>query len=92
VDDDEGPFLAAQRNARLDSFSPPSANSAKVLVTLFRKLILADNRALRDQVTALNQEQRELKASIDENEAVLNDRLYALYELDEAERPMIEQG
>ena len=92
VDATEGPFIAAQWNARLDSFSPPTNNSGRSLVNLLRRLIVTDNQALRDQIIALEQEQRALKLIITENEATLNEQLYALYGLNESERRMVEQG
>jgi hypothetical protein len=92
VDGIEGPFIAAQWNARLDSFTPPTNNRGRSLVNLLRRLIMTDNQALRDQVIALEQEQRGLKATIAEREEALNERLYDLYGLTEAERLMVEQG
>ncbi len=92
VDATDGPFIAAQWNARLDSFSPPANNPGRSLVNLLRRLIVTDNQALRDQVIALEQEQRASKATIINNEATLNERLYGLYGLNEAERQMVEQG
>ena len=92
VDGTDGPFIAAQWNASLDSFSPPTNNPGRSLVNLLRRLIVTDNQALRDQVIALEQEQRALKATITDNETTLNERLYGLYGVNEAERRMIEQG
>jgi type I restriction-modification system DNA methylase subunit len=92
VDASEGPFIAAQWNARLGSFSPPTNNPGRSLVNLFRRLIVTDNQALRHQVIALEQEQRALKLTITANETTLHERLYALYGLNDAERRMIEQG
>lgn len=92
VDPVEGPFIAAQWNARLDSFTPPSNNPGRSLINLLRRLIVTDNQALRDQVIALELEQRTAKATIADRETALNERLYALYGLTEAERRMIEQG
>ncbi|MCB4862722.1 hypothetical protein K7W03_24350 [Sphingobium sp. PNB] len=92
IDAVEGPFIAAQWNARLDSFTPPTNNPGRSLVNLLRRLIVTDNQALRDQVIALELEQRTVKAAIADMEAALNERLYGLYGLTEAERRMIEQG
>jgi len=92
VDAVEGPFIAAQWNARLDSFTQPSNNPGRSLVNLLRRLIVTDNQALRDQVIALELEQRAVKATIADRETALNERLYGLYGLTEAERRMIEQG
>ncbi len=92
VDAVEGPFIAAQWNARLDSFAPPTTNPGRALVNLLRRLIVTDNQALRDQVIALELEQRTMKATIEDREAALNERLYALYGLSDAECRMIERG
>lgn len=92
VDAVEGPFITAQWNARLDSFSPPTRNPGRSLVNSLRRLIVTDNQALRDQVIALELEQRTVKAAIADREVALNDRLYILYGITEAERRMIEQG
>jgi hypothetical protein len=92
VDPVEGPFIAAQWNGRLDSFTPPTNNSGRSLVNLLRRLIVTDNRALQDQVIALELEQRKAKATIAYREAALNERLYRLYGLTETERRMVELG
>ncbi len=92
VDAIEGPFIAAQWNARLDSFTPPTNNPGRSLVNLLRRLIVTDNQALRDQVIALELEQRTTKANIADREAELNEQLYGLYGLTDIERRMIEQG
>jgi hypothetical protein len=92
IDAAEGPFIAAQWNARLNSFSPPANNPGRSLVNMLRQLIVTDNQALRDQVIALEQEQRALKATIADNEGALNDRLYGLYGMNPIERRMIEKG
>lgn len=92
VDAVEGPFIASQWSARLDSFTPPTNNPGRSLVNLLRRLIVTDNQALRDQVIALELEQRTMKATIADREAALNERLYGLYGLTEAERRMIEQS
>ncbi|MBC2669169.1 hypothetical protein ACFOON_08325 [Novosphingobium piscinae] len=88
----EGPFIAAQWNARLDSFNPPTNNPGRALVNLLRKLIVTENQALRDQVIALELQQRTMKVTIAQREAALNNQLYGLYGLTDAERRMIEQG
>ena len=90
--DNDGPFISAQWNARLDSFTPPAKSPAKALVTALRRLIVTDNQALRNQVVALEQQQRGQKQDIADREAAINERLYALYGLTEAERRMVEQG
>jgi hypothetical protein len=92
VDAVEGPFIAAQWNARLDSFTPPTNNPGRSLVNLLRRLIVTDNQALRDQVIALALEQQTTRAAIVQSETALNERLYSLYGLTQAERRMIEQG
>jgi len=61
-------------------------------VNLLRRLIVTDNQALRDQVIALEQEQRALKATIADNETALNERLYGLGGVNEADRRTTEQG
>ena len=43
VDATEGPFIAAQWNFRLDSFSPPTNNPGRLLFNLLRSLIVTDN-------------------------------------------------
>ena len=86
----EGPFIAAQWNARLDGFTPPSDNPGRSLVNLLRRLIITENQVLRDQVIALELEQRTAKATVAGKEAALNDRLYGLYGLTAAERRMVE--
>jgi hypothetical protein len=92
VDGAEGPFIAAQWNARLDSFPAPTNKPGRSLVNLLRRLIVTDNQALQDQVIALEQDQRALKVTIRDAETALNERLYALYGLNEAERRMIAQS
>jgi hypothetical protein len=92
VDNVEGPFIAAQWNTRLDGFSPPASDPGKSLVRMLRRLIVTDNHALRDQVIALAQEQRAMRANITASELALNGRLYALYGLSAAERGAVEHG
>lgn len=92
VDNAEGPFIAAQWNARFDSFTPPTKNPGRSLVNLLRQLIVTDNQALRDQVISLELEQRTVKATIADREAALNERLYGLYGLSAEQRLMIENG
>ena len=87
-----GPFIAAQWNARLDSYIPPNNRPGRSLINLLRRLIVTDNQPLRDQVIALELEQRTVKAAIADREAALNELLYDLYGLTEAERRMIKQG
>ena len=90
LDEDEGPFIAAQWNAVANGFTPGGRSTAKKLVDVLRRLIVTDNDALRGQVIGLQDDVRRLDGEIDTAEATMNDLLAKLYGLKPAERAMVE--
>ena len=92
LDDDEGPFVAAQWNAAVADYSLPSRTPGKTLVGKLRKLIVTENAALRRQVVDLSSEAASLKRQIDIAEAAMEESLAAAYGLTDEERRLVAQG
>ena len=89
---EEGPFIAAQWNGKIDSFKVGGRNSAKSLVTDLRRLIVTDNAVLISQVVALQDEIRGIATTIAALETETNELLYDHYQLTPQERAMVEAG
>ena len=92
LDEDEGPFIAAQWNAAVNDFSPPSRAPGKALATTLRRLIVTDNAALRQQVIDLSREAANLKGQIDIAEQAMEERLATAYRLTDDERRLVALG
>jgi hypothetical protein len=89
---EEGPFIAAQWNGKIDSFKVGGRNPAKSLVTDLRRLIVTDNAVLIGQVVALQDEIRGIATTIAALETETNELLYDHYQLTPQERAMVEAG
>ena len=92
LDDEEGQFIAAQWNAAVADYTPPSRNPGKALATAPRKLIVSDNAALRRQVIELSTEASDLKTQIADGEDAMEELLAAAYALTDQERRLVSMG
>lgn len=92
LNDDEGPFIAAQWNAAVTDYSFPSRNPGKALVNGLRKLLVTENAVLKQQVINLSVKASDLKVQISEAELAMEERLAVAYGLTEEERRLIAAG
>jgi hypothetical protein len=92
VNEEEGPFVAAQWKLVATTFSITPSTDGKKLSTALRKLAVNDNDAAARQIISLQRELEETERQIRENERDLNALLYELYELDDADIRWIEQS
>ena len=93
VDNDEGPFIAAQWKVLAATMSVTASSNGKALSKSLRRLAVAsDNPAAVQQIIELQGELHSVEAQIAEAEAEVNQLLYQLYELDDNDIRRIEQG
>ena len=92
VDNAEGEFVLAQWKLLAATFSITENTDGKKLANALRKLVLADNPALVQQIIALEAELSELEGKIAREEAEMNAFINRLYGLTEAEARLIEKA
>lgn len=93
VDEDEGPFIAAQWKVLAATMSVTASSSGKRLSKSLRRLAVAtDNPAAVEQIIALQRELDTVEAEMIEAELEIDQLLYQLYGLDEDDIRRIEQG
>jgi len=86
------PFVAAQWRHALRDARVTESFDARALLKLLLKLRRTDNAGLRDHVVKLDEEIQQLDAEIARAEAGLNEIIYALYDLTQDERRLVEEG
>ncbi|PPD10244.1 MAG: restriction endonuclease subunit M [Methylocystis sp.] len=92
VDNAEGEFVLAQWKLLAATFAITEKTDGKKLANALRKLVVADNPALVQQIITLEGELSELETKIEREEAEINALLNGLYGLTEAEARLIENG
>ncbi len=92
VGDAEGVFIAAQWRVVAATFTVTEGTEGKKLAEALRKLAVADNPALVQQIIALEGELSALDANIARQEAEMNALVNRLYGLTEAEKILVEKG
>lgn len=85
----EGEFIAAQWKVLAAIFSITEKTDGKKLANALRKLAVADNPAVVQQIIALEQELSAIEAAIGRQEAEMNALVYRLYDLTEAEIALV---
>jgi hypothetical protein len=86
----EGEFIVAQWKVLAATFSVTEKVDGKKLAIALRKLSVADNPAVVQQIIALEQELSALEANIARQEAEMNALVYRLYGLSELDIELIE--
>jgi hypothetical protein len=89
VDAAEGEFILAQWKLLAATFAITEKTDGKKLANALRKLVVADNPALVQQIIALEAELSKLEADIAGQEAAMNALINRLYGLTEAEVQMV---
>jgi hypothetical protein len=92
VDAAEGEFIVAQWKVLAATFAITEKTDGKKLANTLRKLVVADNPALVQQIIALEGELSELEADIARQEAEMNAIVNHLYGLTEAEAQLVTKG
>ena len=92
VDAAEGEFVLAQWKLLAATFAISEKTDGKKLAMALRKLVVADNPALVQQIVSLEAELSALEAKIAGQEAEMNTLVYQLYGLTEGERQMVASG
>ena len=89
VDVAEGEFIVAQWKVLASIFSITEKTDGKKLANALRKLVVADNPALVQQIVAMETELSVLEAKIALQEAEINNLVNRLYGLTESEAKLI---
>lgn len=89
VDTAEGEFILAQWKVLAATFVITEKTDGKKLANALRKLVVADNPALVQQIIALEGELSGLEINIARQETEMNDLINCLYGLTEAETQMV---
>lgn len=92
VNDEEGPFIAAQWKLLAASFSVTPKTDGKKLSAALRRLSVPDNPAVVRQIIDLQYRLADLEAEITEVERDLNALLYGLYNLSPEDIRLVEVG
>ena len=93
VDDEEGPFIAAQWKVLAATMSVTASNIGKRLSASLRRLAVAiDNPEAVRQIIELEGQLDAVEVEIAYAETEINQRLYQLYALDDDDIRRIEQG
>ncbi len=87
----EGEFIAAQWKVRAATITVTERTDGRTLANLLRRLAVADNPAVVQQIIALEGELSGLDADIARQEAEMNELVYRLYALTEADVRLIEK-
>jgi hypothetical protein len=91
VSSDEGEFIAAQWKVLAATFAITEKTDGKKLANALRKLAVADNPAVVQQIIALEHELSALEADIARQEGEMNALVYRLYGLSQADIALIER-
>lgn len=92
LDKAEGEFIVAQWKVLASTFSVTENTKGKKLADSLRKLAETDNKAIMEQVIALEGELSTLEVEIARKEAEINDLIARLYGLTEAEKALVQRG
>ncbi len=92
VNDEEGPFIAAQWKLLAATFSVTPQTDGKKLSAALRKLSIPDNPAAVQQIINFQGRLAELETEITEVEQELNAVLYRLYDLSEEDIRLVAAG
>jgi hypothetical protein len=92
VDAAEGECILAQWKVLAATFAITGKTDGKKLANALRKLVVADNTALVQQIIALEKELSALEANIARQEAEMNALVNRLYGLTEAEAQLVAKG
>lgn len=92
VDVVEGEFVVAQWKLLAATFTVTEKTDGKKLANALRRLVVADNPALVQQIIALEAELSALEARIAGQESEINALIYRLYGLTKAEAMMVANG
>lgn len=87
----EGEFIAAQWKVLAATFAVTEKADGKKLANALRKLAVADNPAVVEQIIALEKELSALDADIARKESEMNALVYHLYALSQADITLIER-
>lgn len=91
VSEREGEFIAAQWKVLAATFAVTEKADGKKLANALRKLAVADNPAVVEQIIALEKELSALDADIARKELEMNALVYHLYALSQADITLIER-
>jgi hypothetical protein len=91
VSSDDGEFILAQWKVLAATFAITEKTDGKKLANGLRKLALADNPAVVEQIITLERELARLEANIAQQEAETNSVVYRLYGLTERDIALIEK-
>jgi hypothetical protein len=92
VDDEEGPFIAAQWKLLAATFSVTPSTDGKKLSAALRRLGVPDNPAAVQQIIEFQGRLAELEVEIADAEREMNALLYRLYQLSPDEIRLVEAG
>ena len=93
VDDEEGPFIAAQWKVLAATMSVTASSTGKRLSASLRRLAVAtDNPEAVRQIIELEGQLDAVEVEIADAETEINQRLYQLYALDDDDIRRIERG
>ena len=92
VNDEEGPFIAAQWKLLAATFSITPKTDGKKLSAALRRLSVPDNPDAVGQIIDLQDTLADLETEISEAERELNAILYGLYELSPEDIRLVEAG
>jgi hypothetical protein len=87
----EGVFIAAQWKVLAATFTITENTDGKKLANALRRLAVADNPAVVEQIIALERELSALEADIAGQEAEMNALVYRLYGLTQADIALVER-
>ena len=85
----ESEFILAQWKVLAATFAITEKTDGKKVANALRKLVVADNPALVQQIIALEADLSELETKIARQEAEMNTLIYALYGLTEDEARLV---
>lgn len=88
----EGEFIAAQWKVLAATFAITEKTDGKKLAGALRKLAVADNPAVVQQIIALERELAVLETDTARQEAEMNALVYRLYDLEQGDIALIERG
>ena len=92
VDKTEGEFILAQWKVLVGTFTITEKTDGKKVSNALRKLVVADNPALVQQIIALEGELSKLEADIARQEGEMNGLINRLYGLSPAEEQLVTKG
>ena len=93
VDDEEGPFIAAQWKVLAATMNVTASSNGKKLSSSLRRLaVAADNREAARQIIEYERELEVVETQIADAETETSQLLYSLYDLDEDDIRQVEAG